>query len=198
MADNEEKKPPNSENNTNQEHPSREPERPLECSECKRPIRVLYTEIVGNTITHTNMCSECPELERRLRGVPVAERAGGPGSGGIACGECGTTLQAIRVGTPLGCSNCYDVFTDVIIAELISSEKIPSRIVGNKKSVPLHIGRAPGETQEINPSLRLLALNEELSETLKREDYEQAAWLRDQIKALTEKQEEEEKKDGRE
>jgi protein arginine kinase activator len=38
----------------------------------------------------------------------------------------------------------------------------------------------------INPSSRLLALNEALKETLSREDYEQAAWLRDQIKALTE------------
>jgi protein arginine kinase activator len=32
-------------------------------------------------------------------------------------------------------------------------------------------------------------LNEALNETLKKEDYEQAAWLRDQIKAITEKTE---------
>ena len=101
------------------------------------------------------------------------------GSAGFACGECGTTLQALRVGNPLGCSNCYEVFGDIIVAELAAMEKIPQRITGNKKSIPLHIGRVPGEAQEMNPSLRLLALNEELSETLKREDYEQAAWLRE-------------------
>ena len=40
---------------------------------------------------------------------------------------------------------------------------------------------------EISPTLRLIALNEALDETLIREDYEQAALLRDQIRALKEK-----------
>lgn len=170
-------------------HSNHEPERPLECSECKRPIDVHYTEIVGNNITHVYMCNECPELERRLRGVPSNNQSEGVGTAGLACGECGTTLQAVRVGNPLGCSNCYEVFEDIIVSELIITEKIPSRIINNKKNIPLHFGRSPGEIQEINPTLRLLALNEELTETLKREDYEQAAWLRDQIRALTEERE---------
>lgn len=164
------------------------PDRPLECSECKKPIAVWYTEIVGNSITHTSMCAECPELEHRLRGISSTEREAKLGEpvAGLACGECGTTLNAIRVGNLLGCSNCYEVFGDIILSELGSTEKIPARLINNKKSGPIHIGRAPGESREMNPSLRLLALNEALNETLKREDYEQAAWLRDQIKALTE------------
>lgn len=164
------------------------PERPLECSECKKPIEVRYTEIVGNSITHTSMCTDCPELQRRLHGLSASEAAAATRgeSAGLACGECGTTLAALRVGNPLGCSNCYEVFGDIILSELLNTEKLPQRIANSKKSTPIHIGRAPGETQEINPSLRLLALNEALNETLKREDYEQAAWLRDQIKALTE------------
>jgi protein arginine kinase activator len=36
--------------------------------------------------------------------------------------------------------------------------------------------------------MRLLALNEALNETIQREDYEQAALLRDQIKAITDTQ----------
>jgi protein arginine kinase activator len=70
--------------------------------------------------------------------------------------------------------------------ELLSSNRVPSRVAGTKKSAPIHLGRAPGQTMAINPSSRLLALNEALKETLQREDYEQAAWLRDQIRALTE------------
>lgn len=161
-------------------------ERPLECSECRRPISVKYTEIIGNNITHTCMCSECPELRRRLQGVhhhtgEIVQE----GTTGLACGECGTTLEALRVQTPLGCSNCYEVFGDILLAEMLESNKVPPRIAANKKTMPIHLGRGPGETQEMNPSLRLLALNEALNETLKKEDYEQAAWLRDQIKALT-------------
>lgn len=175
-------KPENSTNN-----PDQQPDRPLECSECRKPISVIYTEIVGGAITRTSMCADCPELHRRLYGAPVHH----PGetlesTTGLACGNCGTTLESLRVGIPLGCSVCYEVFDDVLIGEMLASEKIPPRITTVKKSIPIHIGRAPGESQEMNPSLRLLALNEALNETLKKEDYEQAAWLRDQIKALTE------------
>lgn len=163
------------------------PERPLECYECKKPIAVIYTEIIGETITRTSMCADCPELQRRLHGAPSIQ-SGKPleeKKTGLACGNCGTTLESLRVGLPVGCSVCYEVFDDALLGEMLSSEKIPARITTNKKSIPIHIGRAPGESQEMNPSLRLLALNEALNETLKREDYEQAAWLRDQIKALT-------------
>ncbi len=171
-----------------EENLEKTPDRPLECSECKKPISVYYTEIVGHNITHTCMCADCPELQRRLRGTPPVPSLGAitePG-GGLACGNCGTTLEAVRVGARLGCSECYSVFEDVLLAELLALGKIPARLSTVKKSLPFHLGRTPGEILEINPSLRLLALNEALSETLKREDYEQAAWLRDQIKALTE------------
>lgn len=163
------------------------PERPIECTECKRPIAVWYTEIVGTTISQTSMCSECPVLQRKLHGQTSEKELGQmPGETSLACGECGTTLEALRVGNPLGCSNCYEVFDDVIVSELTTLDKVPPRMASNKKTIPIHIGRGPGEIREISPSLRLLALNEALTETLKREDYEQAAWLRDQIKALTE------------
>ncbi len=176
--------------NHEEENPAEEklPERPLECYECKKPVSVIYTEIIGKAITRTSMCADCPELQRRLRGAPsqAAEKLPGEMTTGLACGNCGTTLESLRVGIPVGCSVCYDVFDDVLLGEMLASEKIPQRLSTTKKSIPIHIGRAPGESQEMNPTLRLLALNEALNETLKREDYEQAAWLRDQIKALTE------------
>jgi protein arginine kinase activator len=164
------------------------PDRPLECSECKKPITVIYTEIVSGQITHTSMCSDCPELQRRLQGAPLHLQTDSHDAG-LACGNCNTTLEAIRVGASLGCSSCYEVFTDILVSEMQAANKLSSRINSIKKAIPLHIGRTPGKIQEINPSLRLLALNEALNETLKREDYEQAAWLRDQIKELTESQE---------
>lgn len=163
-------------------------DRPIECTECKRPIAVKYTEIVGNTMTHQCMCNECPVLRHKLYGAPHIEHTPGlEGSVGVvACGNCGTTLDAIRVGTPLGCDICYEVFDDVLIPEMLAGNRIPSRVSASKRTVPVHIGRTSGEVQEMNPALRLLALNEALNEMLKSEDYEQAAWLRDQIRELTE------------
>lgn len=165
------------------------PDRPLECSECKKPIFVIYTEIVGDTIARTSMCADCPFLQKHLRGVPMlgqgSRREEGPS--GLTCGNCGTTLESLRVGLPTGCSTCYEVFDAALVTELFASEKIPPHVVPGKKSAPLHIGRAPGVTQEVNATSRLLALNEALSDTLKKENYEQAALLRDQIKALTDR-----------
>lgn len=171
--------------------PQAHPDRPLECTECRKPIAVFYTEIIGESITQTCMCSDCPVLRHKLHGTPHTERVSGQGDvgAGLACGNCGTTLEAIRMGTPLGCEVCYEVFDDILIPEMLAGNRIPVRIATSKKTTPVHIGRAPGEMQEINPSLRLLALNEALKEMLKTEDYEQAAWLRDQIKELTEKTE---------
>jgi protein arginine kinase activator len=164
------------------------PERSLECSECKKPIVVRYTEIVGESVIETSMCVDCPLLAKRLFGSQSSVTAPGMqinASGSICCGNCGTSWESVKTGSALGCSDCYGVFGDLILAELMTATKISSKINTSKKAMPIHIGRSPGESLEISPSLRLLALNEALKETLSREDYEQAAWLRDQIKALT-------------
>jgi protein arginine kinase activator len=166
------------------------PDRPLECYECKKPIAVVYTEIVGETMINTSHCIDCPILQRKLHGSHKLIKEGVEAEGaikGLCCGNCGTTLEAVQMGTPLGCTECYEVFADILVSEMLAANKISQRISPTKSSIPLHIGRAPGESTEITPTLRLLALNEALNETLSREDYEQAAWLRDQIKALTEK-----------
>ncbi len=165
------------------------PDRPLECGECKKPIAVRYTEIIGNQITHTSMCADCPELQRRLHGTSPQELVANQTGmiTGLACGSCGTTLEEIKRGHRLGCPDCYTVFEDILLGEMQASHRLlPRMSTVNKKNVSFHVGRTPGESLVISPSSRLIALNEALKETLSREDYEQAAFLRDQIKALTE------------
>ncbi len=162
------------------------PDRHLECGECKKPVAVIYTEIVGKTMYRIAMCSECPILRQKLYGSKIAEPRGLQAQTlGLCCGVCNTTADEIKMGIPVGCSTCYEVFSDLISQELISQERLPAAIKG-KRPVPLHIGRIPGQAAEVNPALKLLTLHQALNETLAREDYEQAAWLRDQIKALTE------------
>lgn len=166
---------------------NRSEDRPLECSECKKSIAVRYTEVVGNAMIHTVMCADCPHLEHRLHGIPARKEVDPHGpEAGLCCGSCGTTLQAVKTGSLLGCAECYAVFGDVLLGELVSMGKISSRLATARKTTPVHIGRVSGEVKEMKPAVRLLALNEALNETLQREDYEQAAWLRDQIKQITE------------
>jgi protein arginine kinase activator len=171
-------------------------DRPIECTECKKPLAFDYTEMIEGTCTQQSMCKDCPVLQQKLHGLPHKESGLTPEKSitGLCCGRCDTSLEAVRTGSPLGCGECYEVFMDVLMQELKSQGKVSYhtlKTAGLQGS--LHIGRSPGELSELNPSLQLLALNEALSETLTREDYEQAAWLRDQIKALQEKQREDTK-----
>src|ERR1700722_1489441 len=119
----------------------RMPDRPLECSECKKPLAVQYTEVIGHSITHTCMCADCPELQKRIHGKPNQH----PGfealetKTGLACGNCGTTLEGLRVGASLGCSECYQVFDQVILPEILATGKLPLRLETAKKTDPIHI-----------------------------------------------------------
>lgn len=171
-------------------------ERHLECNECKKPIYVCYTEVVGKMMYRVGMCKDCPILRQKLHGHAVVHTGEINGKGaGLACGGCNTTADEIKMGALLGCGLCYEVFEDLIVAELQAQGRLLQKVSGAKKATPLHLGRAPGQMAEVSPAAKLLALHQALNETLSREDYEQAAWLRDQIKALTEEKKNEEKRD---
>lgn len=168
-------------------------ERPVECSHCKKAIACVYKEIARDVILVTDMCADCPILQQKLHGTEapsLATEKVTEADAGLCCGNCRTTLESVKMGNPLGCSECYEVFSDLLISELIAADEIPSRIkkeIAQKKNQPLHIGKTPSKPLSIPSSSRLTALNEALNEALKKENYEQAAWLRDQIKDLKEK-----------
>ncbi len=169
-------------------------ERPVECSHCKKPIKVMYKEIVADSIICTEMCADCPVLQQRLHGEALpAKESHVAGEAGLYCDNCKTSLEAVKMGNPLGCGECYSVFSDLLLNELAASEKVPlylRKALSNKKTQPVHIGKTPHKPLTIPSSSRLTTLNEALNEALKIENYEQAAWLRDQIKALTDKSDE--------
>lgn len=163
-------------------------ERPIECSHCKKPITVTYKEILDISVTCNEMCATCPILEQKLHGYSskVASHESHAETG-LCCGNCRTTLESIKMGNPLGCSECYAVFADILIVELTSMEKIPLqllKVAKNRKNQTLHLGKSPNKSARIPSSNRLVVLNEALNDALKKENYEQAAWLRDQINDL--------------
>jgi protein arginine kinase activator len=164
-------------------------ERPIECSGCKKPANVVYKEIVGSSMTCTEMCSDCPVLKTKLQGdVPTSKSS----ERSLCCGVCGTSLESVTMGQSLGCVECYTVFADYIVHELINTDSIPSALkkkAQTQKLPTLHIGRSPQQAQSPLLSTKLASLNEALNEAVKKENYEQAASIRDQIKALTDKHE---------
>lgn len=164
-------------------------ERPVECSHCKKPIKVVYKEIAHNSVICTQMCADCPVLQEKLHGI------GHPGKGleketDLYCGSCHTSLETVKTGNFLGCSECYAVFGDILVGELIATDRIPLRLhktLKEKKNQPIHTGKTPELPVVIPESSRLASLSDALNEALKKENYEQAAWIRDQIKAMKEK-----------
>lgn len=166
-------------------------ERPVECGHCKKPAVVQYKEIIGKTITCTEMCADCPILHQKLHGTTPAEVSEGQGGeAGLFCAHCRTSLESVKMGNPVGCSECYTIFGDLLVNELIEENKIPKRFQKVRRNQPLHVGKSPDKPAVIPSSSRLTALNEALNEALKKENYEEAAWLRDQIKELMDKKNE--------
>lgn len=164
------------------------PERPVECSQCKKAIKVTYKEIIDDSTICTEMCFDCPVLQEKLHGETLENKKRDKESG-LCCGHCNTSLESVKMGQPLGCNECYAVFGDFLVGELLESDAIPPPLkkkLTAKRMQAIHIGKSPDKTVEFTLSSRLTSLNEALNEALKRENYEQAAWIRDQIKALTE------------
>lgn len=167
-----------------------DPERPVECGQCKKPAKVLYKEIIGNAVTCTQMCADCPVFQEKLHGTSPQEATASKTETGLCCSNCRTNFEAVKMGNPLGCKECYVVFGNLLVSELLAAGKIPARLkktVSFRQGQPIHVGRTPDKPLNIPASSRLNALNEALNEALKKENYEEAAFLRDQIKGIMEK-----------
>ncbi|MBX6679975.1 UvrB/UvrC motif-containing protein [Chlamydia gallinacea] len=153
------------------------------CYLCHKPASICYTEVDQNRVIRSYVCDSCPcpsDYYSRVA-VPLSSLES---SLTLECGNCKTIWQPYTNEDRLfGCHLCYTNFKTPLIAELIQNKALFSSLTENSQS-SLHIGRGPGETASINPLLKLIALNEALQDTLSREDYEQAALIRDQINHL--------------
>lgn len=167
-------------------------ERSVECSQCKKAAKILYKEMVGQNVVVTEMCEDCPILQKKLKGEPIdakaLDRCELPN--GLVCGKCHTPLEAVKMGNPLGCSECYNVFGELLVTELSARNKTPKQQQRTRRNQPLHIGKSPDKQLNMPSANRLTELNVALNSALQQENYEEAAWVRDQINELMGKKDE--------
>ena len=91
------------------------------------------------------------------------------------CEQCGMTYGEFQKGGMLGCANCYKVFKTPLTALL-------QRVHGNTQ----HAGRIPeGAHSGTSIRMNIDRLRQKLQKAIADEEYEQAAKLRDAIRALT-------------
>jgi protein arginine kinase activator len=96
------------------------------------------------------------------------------GGGEIKCPHCGFTQADFKKAGRLGCSECYKVFADGLEGLLKTMHK------GTR-----HVGKVPTiYRQSQDMAEKLKGLQKKLEKAIANEDFEAAATLRDEVKAL--------------
>lgn len=183
------------------------------CERCKmREANIRYTEVINGVRTEHNLCSQCAQ-EMELG--PYAAMFDGEFSLGkllsgilgmgaqeteeeddqmeqVVCPACGTSYGEFLRDSTFGCADCYETF-DPLIGEKIKKLQGSERHTGK---TPKFCGSAPVGREEVQQDLtaeaQLAFLDSKLKEAIREEEYELAAQYRDQIKALRERNEEDE------
>lgn len=169
----------------------------INCQQCNtNPATVHITNIINGTPMETHLCQECATA----KGIPfktqfsILDMVGGTLKENLEkaikerdeelselkCPSCGLTYKEFRSRARLGCPNDYDSFRKELLPLI-------KRIHGAET----HTGKIPVTTSDaLEVERRLRELRKELSSTVKEENYERAAQLRDEIMRI------EETKDG--
>lgn len=159
------------------------------CQFCKkREATIHFTNVVGSHVEKIHICTDCADekgfeyLKKSnfekgdlLAGLMnLAAQTGKRVQSNIQCPGCGRTYTAFRKTGKLGCSQCYEVFSEQL-------EQVLTSIHGHTR----HVGKAPKRfTPRIDLSRRIIELQNELKKVIELEEYEKAAKLRDEINSL--------------
>lgn len=172
------------------------------CEECgAQPAVFHFVTITNDEKIEKNLCMRCmAKYQKQLPGFDVKNLAGilsnlidgkggskkeeiDPETAAITCEQCGMTYGEFRKGGMVGCAHCYSAFHDQMTALL-------QRIHGNTQ----HAGRIPaGEHSGTSIRMNIDRLKQLLQKAVAAEEYEQAAKLRDAIRALSAQLEQREK-----
>jgi protein arginine kinase activator len=160
------------------------------CQECgKKPATLHFTKIVNGEKTEFHICESC--ARERGEGIPGTSNGFSihsllsglldfePSSFGakppqIRCETCGLTYTQFSKMGRFGCSNCYKQFGSRL-------DPILKRVHGNT----VHVGKIPKRTGgQIQLKREIEELRRNLHELIDREEFENAAKIRDRIREL--------------
>lgn len=152
------------------------------CQRCgKRPAEVQYTEMIGSQKTMQWLCSQCAReagllvslnLHPLTHGSTAKLFSDGQNTQAtLLCPECGTDVESLRRSGLLGCPHCYEVFRTQLEPLLRSVHHATDHHLSDGGDDPL------SRLERVLESLR-----RELSESVRREEFERAASIRDEIR----------------
>ncbi len=165
------------------------------CEDCGvRPAKFHLMTIINGDRVERNLCPACmARHQKQIPGIDFSNLAGILNSilenrtgaeerarqdaeyDELVCEQCGMTYGEFQKCGMLGCAACYQAFKTPMTALL-------QRVHGNTQ----HAGRVPGGVHS-GTSIRMNIdrLRQKLQKAIADEEYEQAAKLRDTIRALT-------------
>lgn len=157
----------------------------MQCDVCQsKEATVFLTQIVEGKMQKINLCEACSQAKgvSDPTGFELADLLAGLGSSPsvdiqpptLKCSVCGFSQTEFKKTGRLGCSNCYDTFSKVLLSMLKNMHK------GIK-----HNGKVPVQHYKLRSyQERLKSLNDTLQQAVAAEEYEKAAEIRDEIHQL--------------
>ncbi|TCK92460.1 protein arginine kinase activator [Natranaerovirga hydrolytica] len=160
------------------------------CNRCgQNQASVYLTKIINGKKTEVHLCEQCAsesenvymnqELSFQNLFSGLLDIAKNPqtlekSNYNIQCPECKLTYDRFKKTGKFGCSNCYKTF-DAYLPPILK------RIHGNY----VHTGKIPNNAEdELIKKRKVEDLRKSLKEAILKEEFEQAAELRDEIKSL--------------
>ena len=168
---------------------------PVLCEECKtNEASYTISVMVGGEITTRHLCGDCmakmymdnasgniKSLLSTILSAITGDTALGSAEKDVICPRCGMTLSEFTRTGHLGCPKCYEAFREQLQPMLL---QIHGRVQ--------HAGRQPLSTaEEQRKRSATEQLQRQMEQAVALEDFETAAKLRDQIRALSVSGEEE-------
>lgn len=163
------------------------------CTNCgQHEATMHYQSNVNGKTTEAHLCSECaskmgyPSLfsgntggalgfDEMLSHLFSTEGKEAPKTAD-PCPLCGTTAEEISRTGRVGCARCYDTFSGILTPYI-------RRIHGNT----YHSGHVPKSAgEEVRRRRRAEELSRELQQAIGAEEFERAASIRDELRALKE------------
>ena len=175
------------------------------CQHChKNEATIHVQQIVDGHVQAYHLCEECAsknaagdsgdfnlaevlfDIADKVAGAAAEQQEKEDSSGDAVsvCPECGWSLQRFRKTGYLGCPECYKAFAP-LIAPLLKSMHRGVKHVGK---IPQSAGTGLRKGHErILLNRELERIRNELEEKIRKEEYEEAAVLRDRIRELDRK-----------
>ena len=163
------------------------------CQNCgERPATVHLTKIMNHEKTELHLCEVCAKnvgnelgivfepsfnfqnfIAGLLEGDLNLYQQSNPNQE-IVCKNCGLTFSDFMSSGLLGCGECYHYFQSGL-------EPLLKKLHGSMQ----HTGKVPKRTGgKVRVRKEISDLRAELQQSISREDYEKAAFLRDEIRRL--------------